>query len=185
MNFILIGKGTIFYQLYNLIKHDKNYKIKLVLWDSKNNTKTDNYYLKKIKVTDKTIIIKNINSSSNLKILKKINFDYILSINNTQIFNKNFLSSFKKKIINYHYSLIPSYKGLYSCTKVLIKNEKFTGISWHYVSNKIDNGKIIYRKKIRINKKDNAANLIIKLNNLCLSTFRYFILNLKKKNYNK
>ena len=181
MNLILIGKGTIFYQLYDLIKRSKSHNIKLILWDKRNNNKIDNYYLAKIKSFEKTLAIKNINLPNNITVLKKINFDYILSINNTQIFNQNFLNNFKKKIINYHYSLIPSYKGLYSCTKVLIKQEKFTGISWHYVTKKIDDGKIVYRKKIKIHNKDNAANLIIKLNTLCLSTFSSFISNLKGK----
>lgn len=180
MKLVLIGKGTIFYQLFTLIKQSHNLHISLVIWDKNNNSNHDNYYLKNIKKTHKVLLTKNINRSNYIKVLKSIKFNFILSINNTQIFNQIFIKVFENRVINYHYSLIPSYKGLYSCTKVLIKNEKYTGISWHYVTSQVDNGNIIYKKKMKIHPNDNAASLIIKLNNLCLKTFSLFILNLKK-----
>ena len=181
MKIILIGKGTILYQIAAMIKKLKHIKLKLILWDGKSNNLSDQYYYKNSKKLNKTIKIKNINSKKSIDILNKIDFDYLLSINNTQIFKKAFLQIFKNQIINYHYSLIPSYKGLYSCTKVLLKKEKYTGISWHFVTKKIDQGDLVYQKKIIKNKKDNASSIIIKLNNLCLKTFNKFFSNLKKK----
>mgnify|MGYP001263779382 CR=1 FL=1 len=180
MKIILIGKGTILYQIAAMIKKIKHFKLKLILWDGKSNNLSDQYYYKNSKKLNKTIKIRNINSKKSIDILNKIDFDYLLSINNTQIFKKVFLQIFKNQIINYHYSLIPSYKGLYSCTKVLLKKEKYTGISWHFVTKKIDQGDLVYQKRIKINNKDNASSLIIKLNNLCLKTFNEFISNLKK-----
>ena len=45
------------------------------------------------KKLNKTIKIKNINSKKSIDILNKIDFDYLLSINNTQIFKKSISSN--------------------------------------------------------------------------------------------
>ena len=180
MRIILIGKGAILFNIAQLILQKKDLDIIKIYWDSNSNNNNDLYYLKNLKNKIKVQSLKNINLIKNINILKKLEFDYLLSINNTQIFKNTFLNNFKNKIINYHYSLIPSYKGLHSCTKVILKQEKMTGISWHYVTKNIDNGKVIFRKKIKINKNDNAAILISRLNNLCLKTFFNFLKNLKK-----
>jgi len=180
MKIILIGKGAILFNIAQLILHKKGLDIVKIYWDSNNSSISDLYYLKNLKNKIKVQSLKNINLIKNINILKKLKFDYLLSINNTQIFKNTFLNNFKDKIINYHYSLIPSYKGLHSCTKVILKQEKITGISWHYVTRNIDNGKVIFRKKIKINSRDNAAKLISRLNNLCLKTFFSFLKNLKK-----
>ena len=181
MNLILIGKGSVLFNIAKLIIKKEKYKLLKVLWDNKKNNESDKYYLKNLRKSVNVIQVNNINSRKNIFFLKKQNFNYLLSINNTQIFNDLFLNQFKNKVINYHYSLIPSYKGLFSCTKVILRNEKFSGISWHYVSKKIDDGKLIFQKKFKINKNDNAAILISKLNNFCIKHFDSFVKNLSQK----
>ena len=184
MNIVLIGKGSILFSLALKIKEYSYLNIDMIIWDNRSNNKKIYIFLKNLKKKFKIIKVKNINQSSVIKLIKN-DIDYILSVNNTQIFNKRFVEIFKNKIINYHYSLIPSYKGLYSCTKVILKNEKYTGITWHIVTNKIDNGPIVFQKKIMIKKNENASSLIIRLNAECIKTFMEFIKNLKKKRFTK
>ena len=184
MNIVLIGKGSILFSLALKIKEYSYLNIDMIIWDNRSNDKKDLHFFENLKKKFKIIKVKNINQSSVIKLIKN-DIDYILSVNNTQIFNKRFVEIFKNKIINYHYSLIPSYKGLYSCTKVILKNEKYTGITWHIVTNKIDNGPIVFQKKIMIKKNENASSLIIRLNAECIKTFMEFIKNLKKKRFTK
>ena len=54
---------------------------------------------------------------------------------------------------------MPKYKGLNTHYRVLENNEKFTGCSVHFVNEKLDGGKIILQKKIKIFKKDNVKSL--------------------------
>jgi len=185
VNLILIGKGSILYNIAQQIIKDKTLNLKIIFWDKNSNNKSDIYYLKNLKKLHKVTQISNINMKKNVNLLKYLNFDYLLSINNTQIFKNEILKLFKNKLINYHYSLIPSYKGLYSCTKVILKQERYTGISWHVVTNKIDQGRVIFQKKQKIHRNDNAANLIVKLNSLCVKTFFNFINNIKKAKFSK
>jgi folate-dependent phosphoribosylglycinamide formyltransferase PurN len=80
-----------------------------------------------------------------------------------KILNKKFIRRFKKKIINIHPSLLPKYKGLNTFQRALKNKEKLTGCTVHYVSNKLDAGKIILQKKIYIESNDNEQTLKVKI----------------------
>ena len=76
-----------------------------------------------------------------------------------KILPASFIKDFKGKIINIHPSLLPKYKGLNTFERVIQNKEKFTGSTVHYVNKKLDSGKIIYQKKIKILQKDNIKSL--------------------------
>ena len=76
-----------------------------------------------------------------------------------RILSKNFLKNFKGKIINIHPSLLPKYKGLNTHKRAIENNEKFSGCTVHYVTPKLDSGKIILQKKVIIKKKDTGKSL--------------------------
>ena len=76
-----------------------------------------------------------------------------------KILSPYFLDFFKNKIINIHPSLLPKYKGLNTHKRALKAKEKFSGCTIHYVSKKLDSGKIIAKKKVKILKKDNIKKL--------------------------
>ena len=86
-----------------------------------------------------------------------------------KILSKNFIRKFNGKIINIHPSLLPKYKGLNTHRRVINNKEKFTGCTVHLVNSKLDSGKIILQKKIKILKKDNEntlSNRVLKIENL-------------------
>ena len=76
-----------------------------------------------------------------------------------KILSRNFIINFKHKIINIHPSLLPKFKGLNTHKRVLKKKVKFTGCTVHYVNSKLDSGKIIMQKKIKVNLNDNEYSL--------------------------
>tara|TARA_A100001035_G_C27762494_1_gene491968 strand:- start:1491 stop:1793 length:303 start_codon:yes stop_codon:yes gene_type:complete len=76
-----------------------------------------------------------------------------------KILSKNFINKFKGKIINIHPSLLPKYKGLNTHSRVIKNKERFSGCTVHFVSPKLDSGKIILQKKIRIQKNDSPDKL--------------------------
>ena len=88
---------------------------------------------------------------------KKINFICLAGF--MKILSKNFIKKFKGKIVNIHPSLLPKYKGLNTYKRALKNKEKFTGCTVHYVTAKLDSGKIILQKKVKIRKKDTANSL--------------------------
>ena len=76
-----------------------------------------------------------------------------------KVLSKNFIKKFKGKIVNIHPSLLPKYKGLNTHKRALKNKEKFAGCTVHYVTIKLDSGKIILQKKVKIKKKDTLNSL--------------------------
>ena len=75
------------------------------------------------------------------------------------ILSKSFIKKFDGKILNIHPSLLPKYKGLNTHQRVLQRNEKYSGCTVHFVSSKLDSGKIILQKKVKIKKNETVKSL--------------------------
>jgi len=98
-----------------------------------------------------------------LTLLKKEKINFICLAGFMKILSKDFIKKFDGKIINIHPSLLPKYKGLNTHHKVIINKDKFSGCTVHYVTEKLDSGKIIMQKKIKITTKDNSTSLAEKV----------------------
>ena len=91
--------------------------------------------------------------------LKKNKIDLICLAGFMKILSKNFIYNFKGKILNIHPSLLPKFKGLNTHERALKKKEKFSGCTVHYVNSKLDSGKVILQKKVKIIKGDTSKTL--------------------------
>ncbi|MBD1133351.1 phosphoribosylglycinamide formyltransferase [Pelagibacterales bacterium SAG-MED44] len=80
-----------------------------------------------------------------------------------RILSKNFIKRFKRKILNIHPSLLPKYKGLNTHQRAISNNEKYSGCTVHFVNSRLDSGKIILQKKVKISKFDTAKSLANKI----------------------
>ena len=158
------GTGS---NLKSLIKFSllKNSPIKINLIVS-NNIKAKGLKLSKIfKIKKKTYNFKN-KSVSEKHILNDLKTDEIKLIclaGFMKILSKDFIKKFKGKILNIHPSLLPKYKGLNTHARVINNKEKYSGCTVHYVNSKLDAGKIILQKKVKVSKRDNAESLKIKI----------------------
>ena len=89
--------------------------------------------------------------------------DYLFSIVNHAIITPDIIKKrIYKSAINYHDSLLPSYAGLNSITWALLNREKYHGITWHKITNNIDDGEIIYQEKIKISSDETSLTLGLK-----------------------
>ena len=118
-------------------------------------------YPKKFKIDFKVYNYLDKAKSENkiLKDLKNKKIKLICLAGFMEVLSKNFIKKFGNKILNIHPSLLPKYKGLNTHKKVIENNEKFSGCTVHFVNSKIDSGKIILQKKVKINKKENHKTL--------------------------
>ena len=80
-----------------------------------------------------------------------------------EILSRNFITKFKGKILNIHPSLLPKYKGLNTHQRALNNNEKYSGCTVHFVNSRLDSGKIILQKKVKISKNDTKNSLARKV----------------------
>jgi phosphoribosylglycinamide formyltransferase 1 len=98
-----------------------------------------------------------------LKFLEKEKIKFICLAGFMKILSKDFIKNFDGKIINIHPSLLPKYKGLNTHGRAINNKNKFAGCTVHYVTEKLDSGKIIIQKKVKIVAKDNPTSLAKKV----------------------
>ena len=91
--------------------------------------------------------------------LKKNDIHLICLAGFMKILSKNFIENFKGKILNIHPSLLPKYKGLNTHDRAIRNKDKYSGCTVHFVNSRLDSGKIINQKKVRIKKLDTPKTL--------------------------
>ena len=123
------AKGLKFAKLYKIKKKVYNYNEKKV---------SEKRILKDLKLND-------------IKLICLAGFMKILS--------KDFIRKFKGKILNIHPSLLPKYKGLNTHYRAIQNKEKYSGCTVHLVNSKLDSGKIILQKKVKLSKEETPSSL--------------------------
>ncbi len=158
------GKGS---NLKSLIKFSKTKKspISINLIISNNQKAKGLIYGKKFKIRKKTFNFKYKSIAENkiLLELKKKRIKIICLAGFMKILSKNFVKKFNGKILNIHPSLLPKYKGLNTHQRALYNKEKYSGCTVHFVNSKLDSGKIIIQKKVKIKKNDTPKSLAKKI----------------------
>ena len=154
------GKGS---NLKNLFKFSlkKKSPIEIILVISNNSKAKGLIFAKRKNIKNKVFNFINKKEAENkvLKELKKEKIDLICLAGFMKILSKNFIQKFKGKIINIHPSLLPKYKGLDTHLRAIKNKDKYSGCTVHLVNSKLDSGKIILQKKIKIKKKETPKSL--------------------------
>jgi len=153
------GRGS---NLKNLIKFSKTKRSPIIIDLIIANKKIEGLKYARQYGIDKTVIrYENVKIAEKkiLSILEKKKIKIICLAGFMKVLSKNFIKKFKGKIINIHPSYLPKYKGLNTSVRALRNNEKFSGCTVHYVSSKLDSGKIIMQKKVKILKNETENSL--------------------------
>ncbi len=154
------GRGSNLKSLINYSKK-KNSLIKIMLVISNNTNAKGLKIANNFKIKNYAIKFKNrsIFEKQSLKLMKKYNIDMICLAGFMKIVSGNFIKKFANPILNIHPSLLPKYKGLNTHLRAIKNKDKFSGASVHKVTQRLDSGKIILQKKIKILKKDTVKSL--------------------------
>ena len=106
---------------------------------------------------------KNLAEKKILEELDKNRISLICLAGFMKILSKNFIKRFEGKILNIHPSLLPKFKGLNTHERAIINKEKYSGCTVHYVNSKLDSGKIIIQKRVKIMKNETPKTLAKKI----------------------
>ncbi len=120
------------------LRYAKIYKIKKKIYNYKKKKFSEKKSLNDLKLND-------------IKLVCLAGFMKILS--------RDFIKKFKGKILNIHPSLLPKYKGLKTHERVIKNKEKYSGCTVHLVNSKLDSGKIIIQKKVKLSKQESPSSL--------------------------
>ena len=161
---LISGRGS---NLKSLIKFSRTAKspISIDLIISNNSKAKGLNYAKIYKIKKKVFSFKNktLSEKKLLYTLKINNINMICLAGFMKILSGNFIKKFKGKILNIHPSLLPKYKGLNTHKRALSNKEKYSGCTVHFVNAKLDSGKIILQKRVKISKNETEASLAKKI----------------------
>ena len=102
---------------------------------------------------------KIISEKKTLKDLKSNDIKLICLAGFMKILSGDFIRRFRGRILNIHPSLLPKYKGLKTHERVIKNKEKYSGCTVHLVNSKLDSGKIVLQKRVKLSKKETPLSL--------------------------
>jgi len=77
-----------------------------------------------------------------------------------------FVKQYQNRIINIHPSLLPAFKGAQAIKDAFDAKAKSTGVTIHFVDEKVDHGPVILQQEIKIKSRDTLASLERKIHRL-------------------
>ena len=154
------GTGS---NLDSIIKRsrDSNFPVRIKLIISNNLNAKGLRLAKKYSIPCKFFSYKNKNvfERNCLFEIKKKKIKFLCLAGFMKVLSDNFIKTFGYKIINIHPSLLPKYKGLDTHRKVLLNKDKYSGCTVHFVTSKLDSGKIILQKKVLVGRNETEKSL--------------------------
>ena len=94
-----------------------------------------------------------------VRILKNQEINLVVLAGFMRILTPYFIKSYRDKIINIHPAYLPQFKGAHAIRDAFGAKVKETGVSVHWVTEKVDSGKIILQEKVKISPKDTLESL--------------------------
>ena len=161
------GDGSNFQELIDLSKSSKfDIDIRLLITNKSDagcllRAKKSNISYKIIKVSDYEN--KEYFEEEIIDAIKKHDIELVVMAGWMIIMSSKFVNAFKKKIINIHPSLLPSFKGNNAIKQALINGSKITGCSVHFVEPEVDSGSLIIQAALSISDQDNIDSITKKI----------------------
>ena len=114
--------------------------------------------------------------------LYKINDLIFISLEYEKIINVDKFKS--KELFNFHFSLLPKYRGCHTNFLQIYCGEKYSGVTLHKINKGIDAGDIIDQMKFKIKINDTAYDNYYRLMNCSITLLKKNINNILTSNYN-
>lgn len=101
-----------------------------------------------------------------IKHLEEDKIDLIVLAGFMRLLSPEFISRYRNKILNIHPALLPSFKGTQGIKDAWEYGAKVTGITVHFVDEKMDHGPIVLQGAVKIENDDTLESLEAKIHKL-------------------
>ncbi len=98
-----------------------------------------------------------------IRYLKIEKIDLLVLAGFMRIVGSTLLKAYKNKIINIHPALLPSFKGAHGIRDAFNYGVKATGVTVHFVDEKMDHGPIILQEVVPIKESDSRDSLEVRI----------------------
>ena len=116
-----------------------------------------------IEMNSKSALISSEDSKILCDAIEEFTPDLLILAGFMKILPAEFIIRFNEKIINIHPSLLPSFKGKNAIRKAFDHGVKISGCTVHWVSEEVDQGKIIAQAPVRVMETDTYETLYQKI----------------------
>jgi phosphoribosylglycinamide formyltransferase-1 len=158
------GNGTNLQAIINAIKTKKLKSVKIALVVSDNPKAFALTRAKKAGI--KTFVIERGNFATQsdfeqeiIHNIKKEDVQLIVLAGFMRILGPDLLNAYRNRILNIHPALLPSFKGAQGIKDAFDYGVKVTGVTIHFVDDKMDHGPIILQEPVVIKEKDTLESL--------------------------
>jgi len=165
------GNGTNLQAIINSIKSKKLRGVSIALVVSDNYKAFALKRAKKAKIDCLVIEPRYFVSKSEfekeiIKNLKSRNVKLIVLAGFMRIIGKDLINTYRNKILNIHPALLPSFKGAHGIKDAFLYGVKVTGVTVHFVDDRMDHGPIILQKEVQVKEKESLKSLEVKIHNV-------------------
>jgi len=91
--------------------------------------------------------------------LKDFKIDFVVLAGFMRILSPCFIKAYQGKILNIHPALLPSFKGAHAIKEAFEYGVKTTGVTVHFVDEKVDHGPVILQAPVAIRPADTLKTL--------------------------
>ena len=165
MRIIYIGCVVFSKELFELLLKNSNIKI-VGLVTKKNSTFNSDHYDLSKSIINTNIPFKYVKDINELKIknwIKNLKPDLIFCFGWPTLLKKDILNLPKIGVVGYHPTILPKNRGRHPIIWALILGLKETGSTFFFMDEEADTGKIINQSRVKIDIKDDANSLYLKL----------------------
>ena len=137
-------------------------KLKLLITDRENSYVR--VRARKFKVKDVFLNPKDFNTREDfdkqiVRVLIDEKIDLVVLAGFMRIITSGFVKAFRSRILNIHPALLPSFKGAHGIKEAHDYGVKITGVTVHFVDEKMDHGPIILQEALNIKEKEALEKL--------------------------
>jgi len=98
--------------------------------------------------------------------LKYYKIDLIALAGFMLMLSPDFVKRYRNRILNIHPSLLPAFKGAHAIKDAFEHKAPSTGVTVHFVDEKMDHGPVILQEQLKIRSNDNLASLEKRIHSL-------------------
>ena len=112
--------------------------------------------------------------------IESLDTDFLVVVAYGKLLPKWLLRHPKIMAVNVHFSILPIYRGASPIQSALINGDNQSGVSFMQITEALDEGPVILKKSLEINKDDNKITLEEKLTDLSIKNILKVLVDLKK-----
>ena len=153
MKIVVFGLNRNVIQLVDMLI-DNNFEVQCLIppTEKKNNQYAQDRLFGEKKIKIPIFNTENVNQIDFIKKIKSLECDLIVNWEHTQIFSEELLSCAKIGSLNFHRGFLPQARGFDPIRGERLNEIEELGQSVHFMTNKIDQGKIVSRRSFKIDK---------------------------------